>query len=145
MVGIAASGASGSGRPMPSLLARQREDALPVAHRPPWVKITFAALAVSITEPPPTARKLSAPASFAASAHRIDDRGVGVLRHLVEDAGDLEPAVLEAGLDPLDQARAADHLVGDHQRSPGALLGELEAGAPDQPPPATTRVGAANW
>jgi len=32
------------------------------------VNRTFAAFAVSITEPPPTARKLSAPAPFAASA-----------------------------------------------------------------------------
>src|SRR5947207_2610468 len=36
---------------------------------PPWLKMTFAPLAVSITEPPPTASKLSAPASCACAAH----------------------------------------------------------------------------
>ena len=37
---------------------------------PPWVKTASATFAVSITEPPPTARNESAPASLAAAAQR---------------------------------------------------------------------------
>ena len=55
-----------------------------------------------------------------------------VLRHLVEHPGDLEPAVRDPGLGPLDQAGRADHLVGDHEDAVSALLLELEAGRPDQ-------------
>src|SRR5919109_344509 len=56
----------------------------------------------------------------------------GVLRHAVVDARPLEAAVLDARLDPLDQARAADHLVGDDEHPPRPLLLELEAGRAEQ-------------
>ena len=132
VVGITASGASGSGLPIPSRSRGSRRRPPSRESSPPWLKITFAALVVSITEPPPTARKLSAPWLLRLLAHAAHHRGVGVLRDVVEDADDLEPAVGEPRLDLLDQTRAADHLVGDHQHPLGALLGELEAGAPDQ-------------
>jgi hypothetical protein len=55
-----------------------------------------------------------------------------VLRHAVEDPGDLEAAVLDTGLHLVDQAGAADDLVGDDEDAVRALLHELEAGALDQ-------------
>ena len=61
VVGMTPSGASGSGLPIPS---RSRGSPKTPSHSgtvPPWLKITLAALVVSITDPPPTARKLSAP------------------------------------------------------------------------------------
>jgi hypothetical protein len=66
---------------------------------------------------------------FAAARRRL---GVGVLRHLVEDSRDLDPAVGKPLRDPVDEPGAADHLVGDHERPPRPLLGELEPGALDQ-------------
>jgi hypothetical protein len=61
--------------------------------------------------------------------------GRGVLRHVVEDSRHLEAAVGHAGLDLVDQPRAANDLVGDDEDARGALLHELEAGTLEQPAP----------
>ena len=128
VVGIAASGASGSGAPGAVVLARKQQEALPLAHAsPPWVKSTFAALAVSITEPPPTREEAVRARLLGRRGAGRDDVGVRVLGDLVEDARHLEAAIGDPRLDPLDQPGGADHLVGDHERPLGALLGELEA------------------
>ena len=68
VVGMQASGAISSGRPMPSSSRGIRKKPSCSAAVPPWVKTASATLAVSITEPPPTARNESAPASLAAAA-----------------------------------------------------------------------------
>ena len=70
VVGMQASGATSSGRPMPSAPRGIRKKPSCSRALPPWVNTASATLAVSITEPPPTARKESAPASLAASAQR---------------------------------------------------------------------------
>ena len=67
---------------------------------PPWVKTASATLAVSITEPPPTARNESAPASLAAAAQRSTTSVDESCGHVVEHAGHLEAAVLDARLAP---------------------------------------------
>ncbi len=64
-----------------------------------------------------------------------DDGAVGVLRHGVEDRGDLEAAVGQAVGDAVDETGGADHGVGDEQHPPRALLGELEAGGGEQVAP----------
>ena len=69
VVGMQASGAMSSGRPMPSSSRGMRKKPSCSRASPPCVKTASAILAVSITEPPPTARNESAPASFAAAAH----------------------------------------------------------------------------
>ena len=69
VVGMHASGAMSSGRPMPSSSRGMRKKPSCSRASPPWVKTASATLAVSITDPPPTARNESAPASFAAAAH----------------------------------------------------------------------------
>jgi hypothetical protein len=53
--------------------------------------------------------------------------GRGVLRDLVVDAHDLEATVRHACLHAVHEAGAADHLVGDHEHPPRALLLELES------------------
>jgi hypothetical protein len=70
VVGMQASGAMSSGRPMPSSSRGIRKKPSCSRAVPPWVKSASATLAVSITEPPPTARNESAPASLAAAAQR---------------------------------------------------------------------------
>ncbi len=70
VVGMQASGAISSGLPMPSSSRGIRKKPSCSAAEPPWVKTASATFAVSITEPPPTARKESAPASLAAAAQR---------------------------------------------------------------------------
>ena len=69
VVGMHASGAIGSGAPMPSSPRGIRKKPSCSRAVPPCVKTASATFAVSITEPPPTARNESAPASFAAAAH----------------------------------------------------------------------------
>jgi hypothetical protein len=83
-----------------------------------------------MTDPPPTARKESAPASFAAAAHSSTtcvDESCGTPSKIP-----VEAAVLDTGLHLVDQAGAADDLVGDDEDAVRALLHELEAGALDQ-------------
>src|SRR5919106_1675454 len=70
VVGMHASGAISSGRPRPSSSRGIRRKPSCSRAVPPWVKRASATLAVSITEPPPTARNESAPASLAAPAQR---------------------------------------------------------------------------
>ena len=75
MVGIARQRRQRQRPTHPVALARQLEHPLPVAQpRRRGVKTTLAALVVSITEPPPTARKLSAPASLARLGAARDHR-----------------------------------------------------------------------
>ncbi len=69
VVGMQASGAMSRGRPMPSSSRGMRKKPSCSRALPPWVKTASATFAVSITEPPPTARNESAPASLAAAAH----------------------------------------------------------------------------
>ena len=132
VVGMQASGAMSSGLPMPSSSRGIRKKPSCSAAPPPWVKTASATFAVSITDPPPTARNESAPASLAAAAQRSHTSRRRVLRDLVEHTRDLEPAVGDARLDPLDQPGAADHLVGDDEDPARALLLELEPGGAEQ-------------
>src|SRR5919112_5404622 len=69
------------------------------------------------------------------SGAALDHVGRRVLRHLVEDPGHLQAAVGHAVLDALDQPGAANHLVGDHEDPPSALLLKLEAGRAEQVAP----------
>ncbi len=69
VVGMQASGTTSSGRPMPSSSRGMRKKPSCSRALPPCVNTASATLAVSITDPPPTARNESAPASFAAAAH----------------------------------------------------------------------------
>ncbi len=70
VVGMQASGAISSGRPCPSSSRGIRKKPSCSRALPPWVNTASATFAVSITEPPPTARNESAPASLAAAAQR---------------------------------------------------------------------------
>ena len=70
VVGMQASGAMSCGRPMSSSSRGIRKKPSCSRAVPPCVKTAFATLAVSITEPPPSARNESAPAARAASAQR---------------------------------------------------------------------------
>jgi hypothetical protein len=71
VVGITAIGANGSGLPIPSPSRGSPNTPSQSGIVPPWLNTTLAAFVVSITDPPPTARKLSAPWSFACSAHLV--------------------------------------------------------------------------
>ena len=82
VVGMQASGAMSSGRPMPSSSRGIRKKPSCSRASPPCVKTASATFAVSITEPPPTARNESAPASLAAAAqssHTCVDESCGTL------------------------------------------------------------------
>ena len=106
-----------------------------------------ATLAVSITEPPPTARKESAPASLAAAAQRSHDVGRRVLRHVVEDAGHLEAAVARCPPRTLS-TRPVPRITSSVTTKTRlrALLLELEArSTPSRSRPAITRVVEAYW
>ena len=70
VVGMQASGAISSGRPRPSPSRGMSRKPSWSRALPPCVKTASATLAVSITEPPPTAKNESAPASSAAAAQR---------------------------------------------------------------------------
>ena len=70
VVGMHTRGAIGSGAPMPSSSRGIRKKPSCSRAVPPWVNRESAILAVSITEPPPTARNESAPAALASSAQR---------------------------------------------------------------------------
>ena len=135
VVGMHASGAISSGLPMPSFSRGMRRKPSCSRALPPCVNTASATLAVSITEPPPTARNESAPASLAAAAQRSTTSVEESCGHLVEHAGHLEAAVAHALLHPLDEAGAADHLVGDDEHALRALLLELEAGRAEQVAP----------
>ena len=134
VVGMQASGTTSSGRPMPSSSRGMRKKPSCSRALPPWVNTASATLAVSITDPPPTARKESAPASLAAAAQLLHHLGGRVLGHRVEHAGHLEAAVLHPGLHAVHEAGAPHHLVGDDEDPARALLLELEAGGPEQVP-----------
>ncbi len=105
VVGMQASGAISSGLPMPSFSRGMRRKPSCSRALPPCVNTASATLAVSITDPPPTARNESAPASLAAAAHCSTTSVEESCGHLVEHAGHLEAAVAHALLDPLDEAR----------------------------------------
>jgi hypothetical protein len=80
VVGMQASGAMSCGRPIPSLSRGIRKKPSWSRASPPCVNTASATFAVSITEPPPTARNESAPASFAAAAqssHTCADESCG--------------------------------------------------------------------
>ena len=68
VVGTQASGAMSSGRPMPSFSRGMSRKPSWSRAVPPCVNTASATFAVSITDPPPIARKESAPASLAAAA-----------------------------------------------------------------------------
>jgi hypothetical protein len=74
VVGMQASGAMSSGRPMPSSSRGIRKKPSWSRASPPWVNTAAATFAVSITDPPPIARNESAPAPFAAEAHSSHTR-----------------------------------------------------------------------
>ena len=129
VVGMQASGAIGSGAPIPSSARGIRKKPSCSRAEPPWVNSASAILAVSITEPPPTARNESAPAALASSAHRSQtsvDESWGTSSKIPATS---RPPSSIPGDHLVDQAGAADHAVGDHEYAVGALLGQLEAGA----------------
>ncbi len=99
---------------------------------PPWVNSASAIFVVSITEPPPTARNESAPASLATSAHLSQTSVEESCGTSSKMPGDLEAALLDPGDDLVDQTRLADHLVGHDEDALGALLHELEARTREQ-------------
>ena len=97
---------------------------------------TLATLALSITDPPPTARNASAPRLAGERGDRRDDGAVGVLGHLVEDRCQLKPAVaITPSATRSTSPVARITRVGDQQDAARALLGELEAGGPEQVAP----------
>ena len=128
VVGMQASGAISSGRPCPSSSRGMRKKPSCSRALPPWVNTASATLAVSITEPPPTARNESAPASLAAAAQRShtsveESWGTSSNTPAISRPPSATPASTRS-TSPV----AADHRVGDHEDPASALLAELEAG-----------------
>ena len=117
--------------------ARHQEEASCSRALPPWVNTASATLAVSITGPPPAARKSPRrpPWPLRRSAPRHRWRSPAARHRTLRPA---QPAIGEACLDAVDEARAANHRVGHDQHPLGALLHELEAGRLEQVTPHVT-------
>ena len=145
VVGIAPSGASGSGRPIPS---RSRGSWNTPSHSPiapPWLKTTLAPLVVSITDPPPTARKLSAPASAACSAHRATtavSESCGTSSKT--PATSSPPSATPASTFSTSPVPRITWSVTNRTR-PAPSLANSKPALPISSRPETTRVGEANW
>ena len=127
------------------VLARQQEEALLLARAAAVGEHGVGHLRVSITEPPPTARNESAPASFAAAAQRSTTSVEESCGTSSNTPATSSPPSRDARLDPLHQAGAADHLVGDQEDAVRALLLELEAGRPEQVAPRDHPGGETYW
>ena len=145
VVGRQASGASSRGRPRPSSSRGGPKYPSHSRGSPPWVKITFAALAVSMTDPPPTARMASAPCSRAASA-------AAMTAALSESWG--TASKMPATARPPSAMPACTPSISPVARIPSSVMTRtrlapsLENSNPSpsiSPRPAITRVGATNW
>ena len=112
---------------------------------PPWVKTASATFAVSITEPPPSARKESAPASWAASAqrsHTAVEESCGTSSKM---PGQLEAAVpipaSTFSTSPVPRITCVGHE--EHPAAPSFWNSKPVDSSRSRP--AITRVGEAYW